>query len=136
MKCSSVLCHNKLSLQNFFFWKNFLLSLNYNAFYCSSTVVFIFSPPLPWPHPSPPPTLDPTPLWLCPHALYTCLLTTPLLFRYPSPLWLPPAWAWLQQGLTRWTALTWGGRQNQIMLITIAIIYWVPTLWQVFWWML
>ena len=44
---------------------------------CSSTVVSIFahhSPPPPQPYP--PPTLDPTHLWLCPCVLYTCSLTT------------------------------------------------------------
>ena len=43
------------------------------------------------PHHSPCPTLDPTPLWLCPCVLYTCsLMTLPLfppLSPSPHPLW-------------------------------------------------
>ena len=56
---------------------------------CSSTVVSIFLPSVPHP---PPPTLYPTPLWLCPWVLYTCSLTTLLLLSpvisLPPPLWL------------------------------------------------
>ena len=42
---------------------------------CWSIVVSTF------PQPSPPPTFDPTPLWLCPWVLHTCSLTTVPLFR-------------------------------------------------------
>ena len=46
-------------------------------FYCCSSTVVSISPyhSLP-PQPSPPPTLDPTPLWLCPCVPYTCSSTT------------------------------------------------------------
>ena len=43
-------------------------------------------------HPLPPPTLNPSPLWLCPWVLYTCsLMTLPLLsssITLPTPLCL------------------------------------------------
>ena len=44
-----------------------------------------FTPPCP----PPPPTLDPSPPWLCPWVLYMCSLTTfsPIL-PIPPPLWL------------------------------------------------
>ena len=39
------------------------------------------------PHPPPPPTLNPTPVWLCPWVLYPCsLMTLPLLSSVISPL--------------------------------------------------
>ena len=56
--------------------------------YCSGTIVSIF--PHHWlpPHPFPPPTLNSTPLWLCPCVLHTCSLMTlpPFPPIIPSPL--------------------------------------------------
>ena len=65
---------------------NIIFCLDFPFFFfncCSSTVVSIFSPPLSPSSPTPPPTLNPIPLWLCPCVLYTCSLTILGLF---SPL--------------------------------------------------
>ena len=56
---------------------------------CSSTIVSISPHHTLPPHPSPPPTLHPTRLWLCPCALYTCSLMT-LLFFFPLSPPPPP----------------------------------------------
>ena len=46
----------------------------YLFYFCSCTAVSIFSTLLP--PPRPPPTLNPSPLWLSPWVLYTCSLMT------------------------------------------------------------
>ena len=68
-----------------------LEALLFFFFYCcSSTVVSISPASFPPTHPSPPPTLYPTPLWLCPCVLYTCSWKPfPLFFPIPLP---PPLW--------------------------------------------
>ena len=69
-------------------------SLFYIFYCCSSAVVSITTPPHHPPHPSPPLTLEPTRLWLCPCVLYTCsLMAFPLFFLsipLHLPLWLLP----------------------------------------------
>ena len=52
----------------------------YFSFNCSSTVVSIFPHHSPQPPPSAPPTLNPTPLWLCLCVFYTCSSMTLLPF--------------------------------------------------------
>ena len=58
---------------------------------CSRTVVSTFPRHSPLPHPPPPPTLNPIPLWLCPWVLYTFSLVTLPLFS-PVVLLPPPLW--------------------------------------------
>ena len=56
--------------------------LSFFVYRCSDTVVSIFPPP---------PTLSPTPLWLCACVLYTySLMTLPYFPHYPLPP--PPLW--------------------------------------------
>ena len=70
--------------------------LFFNFFYCCScTVVSIFLPLLSPALPTPPPTLNPNPLWLCPWVLYTCSLTTlPLqpFKSHPFLCWFLASW--------------------------------------------
>ena len=71
---------------------NFSLFLFIYFYCCSSTVISIFPSPLPTAHTSPHPTLDPSPLWLCPCVLYTCSLMTLPLFPLVIPSRLGTNW--------------------------------------------
>ena len=52
-------------------------------FYCCSSTNFVHYSPSP--QPSPPPSLNPDLLWLCPYVLYTCSCQTFPLFPPLSP---------------------------------------------------
>ena len=77
-------------IATFFFLFNFfvyiLLLFKYSCLHFLTTTLLS--------HTYPPPTLNPTPLWLCPWVLYICsLMTLPLLSPLspsPWPLWLLP----------------------------------------------